>query len=132
MFVTSSYGTHDKQVQTLDQQTCSGIVSFSTSAQDVDRCALSDRRSAADIVFFLQLSPVATLTSLCQLDVSFNNISDLASLSRLTGLTQLSIEGNKCASLQCLTALTCMMELYAAGNAVQEVKVGYTSVTVIM
>ena len=67
------------------------------------------------------LSPLADLTSLTRLGLRDNNISDLSPLAGLTNLTWLGLWGNRISDLSPLTRLTKLTELRLGGNKITDI-----------
>ena len=61
------------------------------------------------------------LTSLTELDLAYNSISDVTALGALTSLTELYLTHNSISDAAALGALTSLMELYLAHNSISEV-----------
>lgn len=97
-------------------------------------CKAADRASGelteADLrgVQFLDLSrqeltdiaPLAQLTGLQDLRIGFNRIGNLWPLAKLTGLTRLHVNNNRLSDLQPLQGLTNLKILLAGGNFIKD------------
>ena len=67
------------------------------------------------------LSPLAGLTDLTQLELRGNSISDISPLAGLTNLTRVSLEDNSVSDLSLLSGLTNLTELELFGNRVSDI-----------
>ncbi len=70
--------------------------------------------------YVIDLSPLATLTSLMNLDVGGNQVANLRPLVNLTNLTELSLWNNHVIDISPLRALTSLIYLNLANNRVKD------------
>ncbi|HCR17860.1 MAG TPA: hypothetical protein DIU35_10290, partial [Candidatus Latescibacteria bacterium] len=66
------------------------------------------------------LSPLSSLTALIDLDLNYNQISNLSPLSSLTALTHLYLHYNQISDLSTLSSLTALTLLYLLNNQITD------------
>ena len=67
------------------------------------------------------LSPLAGLTRLEELDLWVNSVSDLSALTGLTNLTRLGLVGNNISDVSVLAGLTNLESLFLDGNTISDI-----------
>ena len=89
---------------------------------------LNNRRITA-----LQAGDFNGLTGMTNLNLSFNSISDISTLSGLTQLTVLDLNSNSISDISALSGLTSMTNLHLSFNSISDISAlsGLTSMTVL-
>ena len=72
--------------------------------------------------YIIDLSPIATLTSLIHLNIGGNQVADLKPLANLTHLTGLSLWSNRVTDISPLSSLTALSYLNLADNHVSDLR----------
>jgi len=120
---TKSFSALCKQKQTLSKETKYTVQVLLQQAGTVD-CDRAERKLNKRRILDLSshkisdLSPLAPLTNLTELYLSYNQIKDLSPLSRLTNLNFLFLESNQISDLSPLSQLTNLNWLFVGGNPI--------------